>query len=108
MCRELKERAAESKRIDKVSARLKKVYIIMSTISRLPCFDLIRSKQINATDLNSCFPPKMEKKVLLRWDSNPQHTAYNAAALPTELLRQLSWLGQIKAMQDKGNQSNPI
>ena len=28
-----------------------------------------------------------KKKELLRWDSNPQHTAYEADALPTELLR---------------------
>ena len=46
------------------------------------------------------------KKELLRWDSNPRHTAYEADALPTELLRQLSWLDRIKAIQGKGNQSN--
>ena len=40
---------------------------------------------------------------LLKWDSNPQHTAYKADALPTELPRQLSWLGQIKAIQGKAN-----
>ena len=43
------------------------------------------------------------KKELLRWDSNPRHTAYEADALPTELLRQLSWMGPIKAIQGKGN-----
>ena len=32
--------------------------------------------------------------------------AYEADALPTELPRQLSWLGRIKAIQGKGNQSN--
>ena len=37
---------------------------------------------------------------------NPQHAAYDADALPTELPRQLSWLDQIKAIQGKGNQSN--
>ena len=50
----------------------------------------------------SLFPWKV-KKELLRWDSNPRHTAYEADALPTELPRQLSWLGRIKG---KGNQSN--
>ena len=35
------------------------------------------------------------KKELLRWDSNPRHTAYEADALPTELPRQLSWLGRM-------------
>ena len=46
------------------------------------------------------------KKELLGWDSNPRHTAYEADALPTELPRQLTWLGRIKATQCKGNQSN--
>ena len=46
------------------------------------------------------------KMELLRWDSNPRHTAYETDALPTELPRQLSWLGRIKATQGKGNQSN--
>ena len=50
-----------------------------------------KSKQGNTTNLNISFPWKM-KKELLRWDSNPQHTAYEADAL-TELPRQLSWLG---------------
>ena len=47
-----------------------------------------------------------EEKELLRWDSKPQHTAYEADALPTELPRQLSWLDRIKAIQGKGKQSN--
>ena len=38
-------------------------------------------------------------KELLRWDSNPGHAAYEGAALPAELLRQLSWLDQMKAIQ---------
>ena len=42
-----------------------------------------------------------EKKGLLRWDSNPQHTAYDADSLPTELLRQLNWLDGIKALQEQ-------
>ena len=42
------------------------------------------------------------KKTLLRWDSNPQtYTTYETDALPTELSRQLSWLGRIKAMQEQ-------
>ena len=40
------------------------------------------------------------------WDSNPRHTANEADALPTKLRTYLSWLGRIKAIQDKGNQSN--
>ena len=55
--------------------------------------------------LISLFPWKM-KKELLRWNLNPQHTAYYADALPIELPRQLSWLGRIKAIQGKGNKSN--
>ena len=31
----------------------------------------------------------------LRWDSNPRPSAFQAMLLPTELPRQLSWLGQI-------------
>ena len=34
-----------------------------------------------------------EKKKLLRWDSNPWHIVYEAHALPTELMRQLSLAG---------------
>ena len=47
------------------------------------------------------------KKELLRWDLNPRHTAYKADALLTELPRQLSWLGRIKAIQSKGNSDWP-
>ena len=65
-----------------------------------------KSKQGNTTNLNISFSMMKMKKELLRWDSNPRHTAYEADALPTELLRQLSWLGRIKAIQVKGNQSN--
>ena len=53
-----------------------------------------KSKQY---DLNISFFHGKRKKGLLRWDSNPRHTAYEADALPTELPRQLSWLGRIKA-----------
>ena len=67
-----------------------------------------KSKQGYSTSLNIKFSFSMEneRKKLLRWDSNPQHDAYEANALPTELPRQLSWLGRITAIQDKGNQSN--
>ena len=57
---------------------------------------LHKSKQGNTTNLNIFFPWKMNKE-LLRWDSNPRHTAYEADDLPTELSKQLSWLGRIKA-----------
>ena len=65
-----------------------------------------KSKQgNNTTNLNISFPWEMKKEPL-RWDSNPRHTAYEADALPNELPRQFRWLGQIKAIQSKGNQSN--
>ena len=67
--------------------------------------DLRKSKQGNTINLNISFSMENEKE-LLRWDLNPQHTAYEADALPTELPRQLSWLGRIKVIQGKGNQSN--
>ena len=41
--------------------------------------DLHRSKQGNTTNLNISFS---NEKELLRWDSDPQHTAYKADALP--------------------------
>ena len=53
----------------------------------------VRSKnQSNTTELNGIFSDEELKKKLLRWDSNPRHTAYEADALPTEQPRQLSWL----------------
>ena len=39
--------------------------------------------------MNISFSMENEKKKLLRWDSNPQHTAYEADALPTELPRHI-------------------
>ena len=42
----------------------------------------LKSKQGNITNLNISFS---NKKELLRWDSNPQYTAYEADILPTEL-----------------------
>ena len=66
-----------------------------------------KSKQGSTTNMNISFSME-NKKELLRWDSNPQYTAYEADALPTELPRQLSCLGRIKAIRDKGNQSNLI
>ena len=48
----------------------------------------------------------MEKE-LLRWDSNPRHTyCLLGRCSTTELPRQLSWLGGIKVIQGKGNQSD--
>ena len=61
-----------------------------------------KTKQGNTTNLSISF---LMKKELLRRDSNPRHTAYEVDALPTELPKQLSWLGPIKAIQGKGNQS---
>ena len=46
-----------------------------------------------------------KKKSCLRWDSNPQHSAYQADALPTEPPRQLSWAGQ---MLCKGKVVSPL
>ena len=54
-----------------------------------------QSKQGNTTTRTFIFPMKKE---LFRWDSKSQYTAYEANALPTELLRQVSWLGRIKAI----------
>ena len=66
--------------------------------------DLHKSNQDNTTNMNIPFSIENEKKKeLLRWDSKPRHTAYKAYALPTELPRQLCWLGRIKALQGKGN-----
>ena len=39
-----------------------------------------KSKQVNKTNLNISFSMVM-KKELLRWDSSPRHTAYEADAL---------------------------
>ena len=63
--------------------------------------DLQYINQSNTTNLNISF--SMEKE-LLRWELNPRHAAHKADALPTEVPKQLSWLGQIKAIQGKGNQ----
>ena len=41
------------------------------------------------------------KTELLTCDSNSCHTAYEADALPNDLLRQLSWLGQIRQYKGK-------
>ena len=49
-----------------------------------------KSKQGNTTNLNISFS---NEKKLLRWDSNPQHTAYEAAQLAGPI-------------QGKDNQSN--
>ena len=71
---------------------------------------LRKLKQGNTTHLNISFPNEKRAAQVgfkpttycirgrLRWDSNPRHTAYEADALPTELPRQLSWLGRINGM----------
>ena len=40
----------------------------------------------------------------LGWDSNPRPSALRAMLLPTELLRQLSWLGRILHTNHKASQ----
>ena len=60
----------------------------VSDIWRL--LDLNQNKAIQLTQTS--FSMEMIKE-LLRWNSNSRHTAYEADALPTELPRQLSWLG---------------
>ena len=47
-----------------------------------------KSKQGSTTNLNISSSMENEKE-LLRWDLNPRYTAYEDAALPTELPRQL-------------------
>ena len=66
--------------------------------------DRHKSKQGNTTNMNISSSMENEKRaaqVRVRWDSNPWHTACEADALPTEIPRQLSWLGRIKAIQGK-------
>ena len=46
-----------------------------------------------------------KKKELLRWDSNPRHTACQADALPLSY-RGNSMVGSNQGIQGKGNQSN--
>ena len=59
--------------------------------------DLSRQgKAGNTANLNSFH---FTEKELLRWNLNPQHTAYKADALPTEVLMQLSCPSRIKAVQ---------
>ena len=63
------------------------------------------SRQGNTTNLNIFLSMENEKRAA-QVDSNQRHTAHETDALPTELPRQLSWLGRIKAIQDKANHSN--
>ena len=60
-------------------------------------WELLDLNQSKAKQLTLFFHGKL-KKELLRWDLNPRHTTYEADALPTELPRQLSCLGRIKAI----------
>ena len=60
--------------------------------------------------------PEIVRLSKVLWSERDRETAYEADALeadaleadalPTELRRRLSWLGRIKAIQGKGNQSN--
>ena len=62
----------------------------------------LKSKQGNTTNLNIFFSMENETELL----RCPQHTAYEEDAPPTEVPRQLSWLGRIEVIQGKDNQSN--
>ena len=46
-----------------------------------------------------------KEKAALRWDSNPHFMPSRRDALPTELLRQLSWLSSKSPIQTKVKQS---
>ena len=65
--------------------------------------DLHKSKQGNTTNMNISFSMENEKRAA---QVELEPTTYEADALPTELPWQLSWLGRIKVIQGKGNQSN--
>ena len=55
------------------------------------CMDLnFKSKQNNETESPILF---LLKKGTLRWDSNPRPPTFETVTLPTEPLRQPSWLG---------------
>ena len=64
-----------------------------------------KPKQGNTTNLNISFSMENEERAA-QVGFKPTTYSYEADALPTELPRQLSWLGRINAVQDKGNQSN--
>ena len=49
-----------------------------------------------------------QRKAALRWDSNPRLTHSRRDALPTELLRQLSWLSSKSPIQSKARQSEHL
>ena len=68
-------------------------------------------RTVHTTNLNISLSMENEKRAAqVGFDPTTYciyiRTAYEADALPTELSRQLSWLGHIKASQGKGNQSN--
>ena len=68
--------------------------------------DLHKSKQGNTINLNISFSTEKGAAQVGFEPTTYLHSTYEAAALPTELPRQLSWLGRIKEEQGKGNQSN--
>ena len=62
-----------------------------------------KATQYNTTqDLRQLFS---KEKTALRWDSNPRLTHSRHDALPTDLLRQLSWLRSKSPIQTKAKQS---
>ena len=54
------------------------------------------SKEGNTTKPNSFYPIKIG---LLRWNLNPLHAPQNVDVLTTEIMRLISWLGRVKAIQ---------
>ena len=66
-----------------------------------------KTKQHNTTqDLSQLF---LKENAALRWDSNPHLTYAILSDLPTELLRQLSWLSSnhpYKSRQSKAKQAS--
>ena len=65
-----------------------------------------KSKQSNTTNLNITLSVESEKRAAQVGFEPTTQCAYKADALPTELPRQFSWLGRIKAIQ--GLQGQPV
>ena len=64
-----------------------------------------KTKQSNTTQHNTRPETTFSKeKAALRWDSNPCPTLSRCDALPTDLLRQLSWLSSKSPIQTKAKQ----
>ena len=57
---------------------------------------MLKGKATTTTQHNSPETVVFQRKIgCLGWDSNPRPSALQAMLLPTELPRQLSWLGRI-------------